>query len=185
MRLTFFFWCQVILNCKKTKSLEKLINETNCWFTIAKSLIMEHFTWILVIAVFHLQNDALCFTVSIPNDEVGEPLSPSTMLTKVGRLGPRRVIAGESEQNEKDFDDFIRGMIFKRSGEEYNPNGSLTPFVRLGKQQLPARISSRSKEAEPIDRNGIYWNYLRQHLMKRALSNIRLKRAHTLSNIRL
>ena len=94
---------------------------------------------------------------------------------------------GDNEESERDFDDFLRGMIFKRS-EEYNPNGSLTPFVRLGKQELPARISSRSKvtsASEPIDRNGISWNYLRQHLMKRALTNIRLKRAHTLSNIRL
>ena len=88
----------------------------------------------------------------------------------------------EGEENVKNmFNDFIRGMIFKRadSTEGYNPNGSLTPFVRLGKQQLPARISSRSKvtsASETQDRNGISWNYLRQHLMKRA---------HTLSNIRL
>merc|ERR1712024_436665 len=102
-----------------------------------RALIMEHFTWILVLAIFLLQENTLCFTVSIPNDEVGEPLSPSMMLSQIGRLGPKRVHEGDNEENEKDFDDFLRGMIFKRSGEEYNPNGSLTPFVRLGKQQLP------------------------------------------------
>jgi len=102
------------------------------------------------------------------------------MLSKIGRLAPQNLYDVDNQENEKEIiNDFLRGMIFKRSNGDYNPNGSLTPFVRLGKQQLPARISSRSKvtsASEPVDRNGISWNYLRQHLMKRG---------HTLSSIRL
>jgi len=141
---------------------------------------MAHSTLFLTIAIFLLQYNALCFSLSVPNDEVGEPVPPSTMLSKIGRLVPQNLYDVDNQENEKEIiNDFLRGMIFKRSNGDYNPNGSLTPFVRLGKQQLPARISSRSKvtsASEPVDRNGISWNYLRQHLMKRG---------HTLSSIRL
>jgi len=137
---------------------------------------------VIAIVIFVLQDNALCIPLSNPNAEVGIPLPPSMMLSQIGRIDPKTEYEVEGEENVKDMiNDFIRGMIFKRSEQsgEYNPNGSLTPFVRLGKKQLPSRISSRSKvtsASDPLDHNGISWNYLRQHLMKRA---------HTLSNIRL
>ena len=44
---------------------------------------MAHSTLFLAIAIFLLQYNALCFSLSVPNDEVGEPVPPSMMLSKV------------------------------------------------------------------------------------------------------